>query len=252
MQKIYKIIIKPIFDLCIALVLLLVLFLPALYFGIRIFLQDFSSPFYVPERVGKNNRKYKMIKFRSMVLNADSNKVDSTSNDDPRITKLGALIRRYKIDEIPNLINIITLKMSFVGPRPNVEREVNLYSSEEIKILRMRPGITDISSIVFADEGDILENSNDPDLDYNQLIRPWKSRLAIFYTKHASFSLDIKLMLLTLFNFINRKKTLIIISQILKKLNASDDLIEIVLRNKKLVPTPPPGLSDIVQNRKVN
>lgn len=249
MQKIYKNVIKPIFDLIIALVLLLILFLPAFYFGIRIFLQDFSSPFYIPERVGKDSKKYKMIKFRSMIVNADSNKVDSTSNDDPRITKLGALIRRYKIDEIPNLINIITLKMSFVGPRPNVEREVNLYSAEEMKILRMRPGITDISSIVFADEGDILENSNDPDLDYNQLIRPWKSRLAIFYTKHASFTLDIKLMFLTLFNFVDRKRTLIIISQILKKLNASHDLTEIVLRDKKLVPTSPPGLSHIVENR---
>tara|TARA_A100001011_G_scaffold340556_1_gene372769 strand:- start:9212 stop:9961 length:750 start_codon:yes stop_codon:yes gene_type:complete len=249
MQKIYKNIIKPIFDLIIALVLLLILFLPAFYFGIRIFLQDFSSPFYIPERVGKDSKKYKMIKFRSMIVNADSNKVDSTSNDDPRITKLGALIRRYKIDEIPNLINIITLKMSFVGPRPNVEREVSLYSTEEMKILRMRPGITDISSIVFADEGDILENSNDPDLDYNQLIRPWKSRLAIIYTKHASFTLDIKLMFLTLFNFVDRKRTLIIISQILKKLNASHDLTEIVLRNRKLVPTPPPGLSYIVENR---
>ena len=141
--------------------------------------------------------------------------------------------------------------MSFVGPRPNVIREVSLYTDEEMKILNMRPGITDISSIIFADEGDILEGSLDPDVDYNQLIRPWKSRLAIFYVNNASFILDIKLMLLTLYNFINRKKTLKLISQILKDSGAESNLINISLREKKLVPTPPPGLSSIVTKRDI-
>ena len=196
MRSLYRTILKPIFDFLVALILLSILFVPAFYFTIRIFLQDFSNPFYIPKRVGKNKKNYNMIKFRSMIVNADSSKVDSTSSNDSRITKLGNFIRRYKIDEIPNLINILTFKMSFVGPRPNVDREVNLYTDEEIKILRVRPGITDISSIVFADEGDILEYSIDPDLDYNQLIRPWKSRLAILYTEKASLFLDLKLMIL--------------------------------------------------------
>ena len=191
-----------------------------------------------------------MIKFRSMIVNADKNQVDSTSSNDPRITNLGNFIRKYKIDEIPNLINILTFKMSFVGPRPNVEREVNLYTSEEIKILRMRPGITDISSIVFADEGDILENSLNPDLDYNQLIRPWKSRLAIFYTENSSLLLDLKLMVLTLYNFLNREKTLTIISNILRNKGAEEELVNIVLRKDKLVPMPPPGSNTIVTSRK--
>lgn len=251
MQKIYQLIIKPILDFFIALLLFSILFFPALYFSIRIFLQDYANPFYVPKRVGKNGKNYSMIKFRSMIINADSNKVDSTSSSDERITNLGHFIRRFKIDEIPNLLNILTFKMSFVGPRPNVEREVKLYTEEEIKILRMRPGITDISSIVFSDEGDILNNSIDPDLDYNQLIRPWKSRLAIFYTDNSSFFLDLKLMILTLYNFLNRTRTLQIISNILQKLNADKELVEIVLRNKDLIPTPPPGSDSIVIKRDI-
>lgn len=251
MPNLYRVILKPTFDFLVALILFAILFIPAFYFAVRIFLQDFSNPFYIPKRVGRNKKNYNMIKFRSMIVNADSNKVDSTSSSDPRITNLGNFIRRFKIDEIPNLINIITLKMSFVGPRPNVEREVNLYSSEELKILRMRPGITDISSIVFADEGDILENSKDPDLDYNQLIRPWKSRLAIFYIENASLFLDLKLMILTLYNFVNRKRTLEIISNTLSSLNAEDNLVRVVLRKDKLVPTPPPGLSSIVEQRNI-
>ena len=251
MPNLYRTILKPIFDFVVALILFVILFIPALYFALRIFLQDFSNPFYIPKRVGKNKKNYNMIKFRSMIVDANSSKVDSTSSKDPRITNLGNFIRRFKIDEIPNLINILTFKMSFVGPRPNVEREVNLYTNEELKILRMRPGITDISSIVFADEGDILENSKDPDLDYNQLIRPWKSRLAIFYTENASLFLDLKLMILTLFNFINREKTLDIISKIIDSFGAEKQLTRIVLRRDPLIPTPPPGSSHIVLNRDV-
>jgi lipopolysaccharide/colanic/teichoic acid biosynthesis glycosyltransferase len=251
MRILYRLIVKPIFDFLVALILFSILFLPALYFSVRIFLQDFSNPFYIPKRVGKNRKNYSMIKFRSMIVNADSNKVDSTSSSDERITSLGHFIRKFKIDEIPNLLNILTFKMSFVGPRPNVEREVNLYTEEEMKILRMRPGITDISSIVFADEGDILDSSIDPDLDYNQLIRPWKSRLAIFYTENASLFLDLKLMILTLYNFVDRTKTLQIISNTLLKLDAEKDLVEIVLRNKDLLPTPPPGSDSIVLNRDI-
>lgn len=249
MPNLYRLITKPIFDFIVALILLLILLIPAFYFAIRIFLQDFSNPFYVPIRVGKNKKNYKMFKFRSMIVNADSNKVDSTSSNDPRITDLGNFIRKYKIDEIPNLINILTMKMSFVGPRPNVKREVDLYTNEEDKILRARPGITDISSIVFSDEGDILQDSIDPDLDYNQLIRPWKSRLAILYTEKSSFFLDLKLMILTLYNFVDREKTLEIISKTIKNLDAPEHLVNLVLRKNKLVPTPPPGSDEIVTTR---
>ena len=132
-----------------------------------------------------------------MVVNADKTGVDSTSSNDTRITPFGQFMRKYKIDEIPNFFNIFMGQMSFVGPRPNVKRETNLYTSEEKLLLSVRPGITDFSSIVFSDEGDILEGSNNPDLDYNKLIRPWKSRLGIFYVNNQSLWMDIKLIFLT-------------------------------------------------------
>ena len=94
---------------------------------------------------------------------------------------VGKLIRKLKLDELTQILNVINGSMSFVGPRPNTPYDVKLYSQEEKKLLSIRPGITDISSIVFSDEGDILEKYDNPDLAYNQLIRPWKSRLGLFY-----------------------------------------------------------------------
>ena len=108
-----------------------------------------------------------------------------------------------------------------------------------------------LSSIVFSDEGDILQGFEDPDLAYNQIIRPWKSRLAIFYLDNRSLLLDIKLIILTVYNFINRRKTLKIISNILESLKADIKLVNIVLRKNDLVPTPPPGSSTIVEERNI-
>ena len=109
-----------------------------------------------------------------MKINADKSGVDSTSNKDPRITGIGRFIRKYKIDELSQLFNVFLGSMSLVGPRPNVKRDTDLYTSLEKDLFLAKPGITDFSSIVFADEGDILEGHLDPDLAYNQLIRPWK------------------------------------------------------------------------------
>ena len=174
--------IKRLFDFILALVLI-VIFSPVLIlFSFLIWMQDWHSPFYVAPRVGRKEKIFKMIKFRSMVVNADKSGVDSTSANDSRITLLGNFIRKYKIDELPNFFNIIMGEMSFVGPRPNVKRETDLYTNVEKQLLTVRPGITDFASIVFSDEGDILEGSKDPDLDYNQLIRPWKSRLGFIIT----------------------------------------------------------------------
>ena len=111
-----------------------------------------------------------------MIINADSSGVDSTSATDSRITSIGHVIRRFKLDELTQLWNVFLGDMSLVGPRPNVRKETDLYTIPEKLLLTVRPGITDISSIIFSDEGDILANKKDPDLAYNQLIRPWKSR----------------------------------------------------------------------------
>lgn len=228
----------------------LILASPILFlFILAVWLQDFKSPFYIAPRVGKNMQIFRMVKLRSMVVDADKCGVDSTSANDMRITTVGRLIRKYKIDELTQLWNVLLGNMSFVGPRPNVEREVSLYTEEEKHLLDVRPGITDFASIVFSDEGDILAGYDDPDLKYNQLIRPWKSRLGLFYVQNGTFFLDIRLIILTLTSILSRKKALNGIVDILKKLNADKRLVEVATRKKPLQPYPPPGADKIVQAR---
>ena len=135
-----------------------------------VYRQDKESPFYMAPRVGINNTIFKMAKLRSMVSNADKSGVDSTSANDSRITPIGHKIRKYKLDELTQLWNVFIGDMSLVGPRPNVQRDVDLYTKDEKNLLNVRPGITDFSSIVFSDEGGILKDREDPDLSYNQLI----------------------------------------------------------------------------------
>lgn len=242
---------KRIFDIILSSILLFFFAIPLVFISILIWLQDYKSPLYLAPRVSMGGGIFTMIKLRSMIVNADSSKVDSTTSNDMRITKVGKLVRKLKLDELAQLINVLNGSMSFVGPRPQVQRDVNLYTEEEKKILTGKPGITDFSSIVFSDEGDILQGFEDPDLAYNQIIRPWKSRLAIFYLDNRSLLLDIKLIILTVYNFINRRKTLKIISNILESLKADIKLVNIVLRKNDLVPTPPPGSSTIVEERNI-
>ena len=237
------------FDFLVASVSIVVFFPFLTLFSFLIWKQDFKSPFYVAKRVGRNEKLFNMIKFRSMVINADSSGVDSTSSNDPRITPLGHFIRKYKIDELPNFFNILLGQMSFVGPRPNVKRETDIYTTEEKKLLSVRPGITDIASVVFSDEGKILENSKDPDLDYNQLIRPWKSRLGILYVEKKSLYLDFYLIITTAIAIISKQRALLLINAILKKLEASELLIDVSLRENELKPYPPPGSERIVTSR---
>lgn len=218
-------------------------------FSLLIWLQDFKSPFYVAHRVGKFGKLFKMIKFRSMIFNASSSGVDSTADDDKRITNIGKVVRKFKIDEIPQLFNVFMGQMSFVGPRPNVLNETNLYSEVENKILTVRPGITDFSSIVFSDEGDILKGSKNPDLRYNQIIRPWKSRLAIVYIENQSLLIDIKLIIWTIIGIINKRLVLKNITNFLRNIDCDQRLINTCKRDKELEPFPPPGFNNIINAR---
>ena len=218
-------------------------------FMFLVWLQDYNSPFYISRRVGKAGKSFNFIKLRSMVVNADSSGVDSTSLNDKRITSTGKTIRRYKIDEIPQLIHVISGKMSFVGPRPNVSADVDLYTEEEVKLLSVSPGITDISSIVFSDEGDILSGSKDPDLKYNQVIRPWKSRLGLLYIENKSFTLDITLIFITIISIVNRNYALKLVNKLLISLDANQLLVDVCKRENDLKPYPPPGSKDIVLKR---
>jgi lipopolysaccharide/colanic/teichoic acid biosynthesis glycosyltransferase len=230
---------------------LLVFFSPIItLFLILIWAQDFFSPFYIAKRVGKNDQEFNMIKLRSMKKGADKSGVDSTSSNDQRITLIGHFIRRYKLDELSQLFNVISGHMVLVGPRPNVKRETDLYTTEEKRILTVKPGITDLSSIVFADEGDILKNSLDPDIDYNQLIRPWKSRLCLFYVDNRNLCLDIKILFLTLLNFFNRPESLKRIKEILQSSGVCDEeFLAVSERKITLKPTPPPGAKNVVTSR---
>ena len=213
---------------------------------ILVWLQDFKSPFYIAPRVARGGGLFSMVKLRSMVVNADKTGVASTSNTDMRITPVGQFIRRYKLDELTQLWNVFTGSMSLVGPRPQVQKDVDLYTEEERGMLKARPGITDFASIVFSDEGDILSGHENPDLRYNQVIRPWKSRLALFYIEKQSFFLDIKLILLTIQTILNREKALTEIQKLLESLGAEKSLVEIAGRQKELLPHPPPGASAVV------
>jgi lipopolysaccharide/colanic/teichoic acid biosynthesis glycosyltransferase len=240
---------KRAFDIFVSFFALLI-FSPLLIpITVIVWLQDFHSPFYIANRVGKGERLFKMIKLRSMIINADKSGVDSTSSNDRRITGVGRFIRKYKLDELSQLINVFIGDMSLVGPRPNVKRETDLYTSEEKKLLSVKPGITDFSSIVFADEGEILKDQKDPDIAYNQLIRPWKSRLGIFYIENRSSLLDFKLLYYTALTILAREKALDKVSSLLNEMNANADLIEVALRKVELKPLPPPGSTKIVTNR---
>jgi lipopolysaccharide/colanic/teichoic acid biosynthesis glycosyltransferase len=214
--------------------------------------QDKHSPFYVAPRVGRNGQSFKMIKLRSMVINADKSGVDSTAANDNRITAVGQFIRRYKLDELTQLWSVLKGDMSLVGPRPNVKRETDLYTPVERKLLTVKPGITDISSIVFSDEGDILKDQADPDIAYNQIIRPGKSLLGLLYIENQSLWLDIKLCFLTVIAFLSRKKALAGVQKILISVNAPDDICQLALRQQALVPRPPPGGNRIVTSRDGN
>lgn len=214
--------------------------------------QDRHSPFYVAPRVGRNGKPFRMVKLRSMVIHADRSGVDSTSANDKRITSVGRFIRRYKLDELTQLWNVLLGDMSLVGPRPNVARETDLYTPVERRLLEAKPGITDISSIVFSDEGDILKDHADPDIAYNQLIRPGKSSLGLLYIDNRSLWLDIRLCLLTVLSIVSRESALRALQNVMRGIGAPAELLELARRDRPLVPRPPPGGDRIVTSRDGN
>jgi len=211
--------------------------------------QDKHSPLYISERVGINGSRFKMFKLRSMLFGADKSGVDSTSSDDHRITPIGKFIRSYKLDEVTQLWNVLIGDMSLVGPRPNVKSETDLYTKEEEKLLIVRPGITDFASIIFSDEGQILEGRKNPDLSYNQLIRPWKSRLGLIYIDNYNLLLDINIIFYTLVSIFSKKKANEWVARKIKKIGADSKMIRVAYRIDVLKPYPPPGADKIVSLR---
>ena len=154
--------------------------------------------FYRGIRVGRKGVPFRVFKFRTMIMKAENIGGPSTADDDPRITKIGKFLRKYKLDELPQLINVLKGEMSFVGPRPEVQHYVNMFTEEEKAILSVRPGITDWASIWNPDEGAILAGSLDPEKTYMEKIRPEKIRLQLKYVRERSFFIDLKIIFQTL------------------------------------------------------
>ena len=204
-----------------------------------VWLGDRSSPWYLAPRCGRDGIPFRMVKLRSMRLGADRTGVNSTASDDPRVTRVGAFIRRYKLDELTQLWNVFKGEMSLVGPRPQVPSAVAVYTQTEMGMLAVRPGITDFASIVFADEGAILQGSRDPDADYDRLIRPWKSRLALFYVTHSSMALDLFLIGATFQAIVARRRALDRVTRRLRGMGADPAVIEVASRLKPLPPATP-------------
>ena len=156
-----------------------------------------GSIFYRGVRAGLGGKPFSMLKFRTMVADADKIGGPSTSGDDPRITPIGRWMRAYKIDEIPQLINVVRGEMSIVGPRPEVLSEVERYDERQKRLLQVRPGITDFASIRFRNEGEILRGAADPHEAYLRLIQPEKTRLGLQYVEQSSLLVDLKIIFMT-------------------------------------------------------
>lgn len=160
--------------------------------------EDGGPVFYRGARTGKAGREFRIYKFRTMVLNAESMGGSSTSDGDPRITKIGRKLRKHKLDELPQLINVMKGEMSLVGPRPEVKFYTDMFTGREKLILSVKPGITDWASLWNADEGALLAGSLDPDRTYLEIIRPKKIELQLKYIEEQSLWTDIRILYLTI------------------------------------------------------
>ena len=188
---------KRIFDTILSLFGLIILLPFMLIIAIFIKLDSKGPVFFKQVRVTKNGREFKIFKYRTMRVGSDKYS-QITVGKDNRITKVGAFLRKYKLDEIPQLINVLIGDMSLVGPRPEVPKYVALYTDEQKEILKVRAGITDYASIEFSDENDLLASEEDPEKAYIEKIMPRKIELNKKYLSEISVMTDIKIILLTI------------------------------------------------------
>jgi lipopolysaccharide/colanic/teichoic acid biosynthesis glycosyltransferase len=216
---------------------------------LAVWIYDRRNPLYISERIGLGGRPFRFVKVRTMIPNASVNHVDTTIVGDERIIPVGRWIRTLKVDELPQFWHVIRGDMSLVGPRPNVARETALYTDEERKLLCIKPGVTDFASIVFADLGQVLAGASDPNIAYNQLVRPWKSRLGLHYLRNVRLTSDFKLVALTVTNLFARDWTLKRICSELRAAGAPEELACFALRREPLKPLAPPGAEFIVTAR---
>jgi lipopolysaccharide/colanic/teichoic acid biosynthesis glycosyltransferase len=190
--------IKRIFDIASSFFFLILLFPLFIFFAIWIMFDSKGGVFYSQARVGRNNRDFKMLKFRSMRPGSDVKGLLTIGGRDPRITSAGYFLRKTKLDELPQLINIIKGDMSVVGPRPEVRKYVALYTAEQMSVLKVRPGLTDYASMEYIDESILLGESPDPEKTYIDTIMPAKLQLNLRYIRERSFGKDLRIIFKTI------------------------------------------------------
>jgi lipopolysaccharide/colanic/teichoic acid biosynthesis glycosyltransferase len=189
---------KRLFDIAVSSCGLFLISPLLLVIALLIKLDSSGSVFYRGARVGLFGKPFRILKFRTMIEDAEVAGTASTPEDDPRVTRFGRILRKYKLDELPQLFNVLAGQMSLVGPRPQVLWAVERYTQDERALLSVRPGITDYASLRFREEGDILRGSTDPDKDYFEKIHPEKMRLGLEYIRHRTFWLDFQILTKTL------------------------------------------------------
>lgn len=211
-NSIYNRIIKRVIGFILAVILLLILWPFYLIIALAIAIEDGFPVFYRPQRGGYRNKPFRILKFRSMVKNADKIGGGTTALHDPRITKVGNFLRKTKLDEIPQLFNIMGGSMSFIGPRPELLRYTDQYEGEEKLIFEVRPGITDFSSIEFINLDEIV-GQGDADEMYEKYVLKKKNALRIRYAKEVSFKTDAKLFLTTVWRVIQKALSFIVLKK---------------------------------------
>lgn len=169
-----------------------------IFLAVWIKLDSKGPVFYRQTRVGRDNKDFRLFKFRSMRPDSDKLGLITVGGRDPRVTRSGYYIRKYKLDEFPQLINVFKGDMSLVGPRPEVRKYVDMYTPEQMHVLDVRPGITSLASIRYRNENDLLAAADDPDRCYIEQVMPDKLAIDLEYVKHASLSTDIRLIISTL------------------------------------------------------
>lgn len=240
---------KRLLDVAVASVVLIVS-APLIAVGaLLVWSHDRQHPIYRQVRIGRGGAPFQLFKLRSMSAAEPGSTSDTTGRNDPRITPVGGFLRRTKLDELPQLWNVLRGDMSLVGPRPQVPREVALYTEVEQGLLSARPGVTDYASIVYSDLGDIVAGAVDPDIAYSQLVRPGKSRLGLFYVSHPSLLADLAILALTGIALFHAPWARQGVAAVLRRQGADAALVDMAARRHPLTPAPPPGAEAIVTRR---
>ncbi|MEO7990179.1 MAG: sugar transferase [Chryseolinea sp.] len=196
--------VKRLFDFFVSLIGLVILSPFFIVIGVLIKTDSSGPVFYLQERIGKDKRPFRLFKFRTMYVLADKQNAITVGARDSRITALGFYLRKYKLDELPQLINVLNGSMSLVGPRPELKKFTDLYSIEQQHVLSVSPGITDFASIAFRNENEMLEGKEDPIDFYIQEIMPQKLMINLQYIREQSFFLDLKIILQTIFSIFRK------------------------------------------------